>query len=159
MQSIKKSLWQFLWVAPFLLFLLTYFMLHKVLSKPPFAAPSIVGKSVQDALRFLAEHTLNARLISQIENNDVPIGTVLSQHPLAEQKIRPYQTVFVTVSKRKERFPAPPLLEKSCDAVKNILEKDAISFKIYGFTSPKNGATPALHKFHHPKHYWMKIKR
>ncbi len=127
---------KFFWLVPFFCFILTYFILHKIFSIAPFATPSVIGKPIQEALTILAEHTLNSRLISQTEDNDLPAGIVLSQQPLAHQKVRPYQTVFLTISKHKERIPAPDLTHKSLTFIKNYLEKDGISFKSFGLMSP-----------------------
>ncbi len=131
---------KFFWLVPFLCFICTYFMLHKIFSIAPFTTPSVVGKPIQEALTILSGHTLNSRLISQTEDNDLPAGIILSQQPLANQQVRPYQTIFLTISKRKDRIPAPDLAHKTINTLKTILEKDGISFKFYGLmsTNPQN---------------------
>lgn len=125
-----------LWLLPFLCFLLTYAILHKIFTKSPFLAPSVVGKQLPEALNILAHHTLNTRLSALTENNDVPEGTVLNQHPLAHNSIRPHQTVFLTISKRQERMIAPDLAHLSRDGIATLLEKHGISAKWYELSSP-----------------------
>ena len=125
-----------LWLLPFLCFLLTYGILHKIFSKNPFQTPSVVGKQLPEALSILSPHTLNVRLCAITENNDVPEGTVLNQHPPAHHSIRPYQTVFLTISKRQQKMTAPDLTHLSRDTITSLLEQHGISVKWYELSSP-----------------------
>ena len=93
-----------MWVAPFLCFIVGYFITGYVLRKSDLVAPNVIGKSLQEGIALLSENHLGLRLLHQQEDSTLPEGTILDQLPRPQQKIRPNQNVFVTVS-IKQRTP------------------------------------------------------
>lgn len=127
MTSIK----QFLWLVPFLLFLSSYFILHCLLTTTSLTTPSLIGKQLQDAIQILSDHNLNARILSQKEDNDLMPGTILSQMPASHSKIRPHQSVFFVMSKKSPQKTAPQMQQRSKEIVEKIAADQEISLKTH----------------------------
>jgi len=130
----------YLWIAPFISFLLGYLIFGKLFEPKIFSTPSIVGKKLLQAVSILSDYKLNIRFIAQKEDPDLPTGTILSQKPLAGRKIKPNQTVFVVVSTKPPKVPCPYLINRPLDSINQTLENKNIRNKSYFLASnhPKN---------------------
>lgn len=108
---------------------------------PPIPAPALIGKQLPHALSILSQHNLNPRILHEQVDDDVPAGTILGQTPLAGQKIKPYQQLFLTVSKKSEKTMAPLLTGKSYEKVLEQLQSAHIKHKMYELASKKPTGT------------------
>lgn len=93
--------------------------------------PSLIGKQLQDAVQVLSDHNLNARIVSQKEDNDVAAGTIISQIPNPSCKIRPHQSVFFVVSKKTPPKKAPLLLQQDRKTLEKIASEQSIILKTH----------------------------
>lgn len=118
-----KALHQFLWIIPFFCFISGYYGLHLLVSKKVLMTPIVIGKSLHEGIKILSEYSINARLLKEKDDADLPEGTIVSQSPEAGQQIKPHQAVFLVVSKKPERAPCPELVGKSLQEVHHICKK------------------------------------
>lgn len=121
----------FLWILPFFCFIVSYAVFHYLLAPLPLITPPLIGRTLQDAVQILSDHTLNVRIISQKEDNDVPPGTILSQIPSPCFKIRPHQSVFLVISKKAPPKKAPLLLQKERKVAEKIIAELGMPLKAY----------------------------
>ena len=98
---------------------------------PEFATPSVVGKNIHEAFAIVSAYNLNARLLEEKEDPYLPAGTVISQTPQAGQKIKPYQSLFVLLSKKPSQIHAPHCLHKTDSDIVSLLQTHKIRAKIY----------------------------
>ncbi len=91
--------------------------------------PSLVGKRLDEAVAILSDNNLNLRLLAQKEDADLAPGTIISQTPSAQQKIKPRQSVYLVLSKKPLELLAPHLLAKSTDERKALLATMPIRIK------------------------------
>lgn len=134
------SLKHFLWTVPFLCFSISYIVFYYVFASTSLVTPELIGKQLQDALQVLSDHNLNARILSQKEDEDCIPGTILSQMPAPQRIIRPHQSVFLVLSKKPVTQKAPTLLQKNKQEIEKIAAHQGLSLKEYYFTSnyPEN---------------------
>lgn len=111
----------FLWLIPFISFVMGYFVLTFFLRAPIIQTPSLIGKTIHEASIILSENQLNMRIINQKNNNELPVGTILSQSPAVHQKIKVQQSVFVVISKREPYSIIPDLRTQSVDGAHAII--------------------------------------
>lgn len=142
------KLQNYLWSIPFLSFLAGYFALQRISNVDHLAAPTIVGRQLQNAVAELSDKNLNLRLITQKEDPDLPEGTILSQTPAPGQKIKPHQSMYVVISKTARSIAAPNLLNKPHLIIKKELESLGVRQKNHILSSnrPSNrciAQTPA----------------
>jgi len=97
-------------------------------------APALVGKTVQEALRLVAEKNLRLQLLEEKEEQDLPEGTILQQTPAAQASIKPQQAIMCVVSKRTFLY-APTVVGKKIDAVTQLLQNQGIPFKAFAIES------------------------
>lgn len=142
----------FLWTIPFLCFLGTYIALSFFFTKPTIHAPVLIGKQLSDAFSLLSAHNLNPRLLREQIDDDLPAGTILSQVPTAGQKIKPHQQIFITVSKKTKKLPAPQLVGKWYDRITEQLNTTGIKHKVYYLQSkkPKGSVIAQIPQAHTP---------
>ena len=131
LKNMQKVFKYFLWIFPFFFFLVGYFSISFFYRNNEIQTPSIVGKDIHSAASILSSKNLNLRIIKDKEDPALEQGTVLSQEPRIGRKIRPNQTVFVTVSKAPALVPAPNLIGKQNDQVTTCLKKQNIRSKSY----------------------------
>lgn len=122
---------KFLWTVPFICFLAGYIFLMKLYPIKEIKTPRVLGKTLQDACSLLAQHSLNARLVATKEDALLADGTIISQTPLANQKIKPNQTVFIVASKKPEKTYAANYTNKSISEIEQELTRKNIRAKIY----------------------------
>jgi hypothetical protein len=120
---------QFFWITPFICFLLGYQILNFAYKSHNIDTPHLVGKSLQQALTELSSYTLNVRLLNEKEDIHIPVGTVISQIPLPNQKIKPHQTVLLTTSKHPQQEAAPQFIGQEEDTAEDFLKKNKIRYK------------------------------
>lgn len=75
------------------------------------------------------------RLLEEKEDACLPTGTIISQTPQAGHTIKPYQSLFVLVSKKPSRVHAPHCLHKTGSDVQSLLQSQNIRAKIYTLPS------------------------
>lgn len=103
------ALKEFLWILPFLCFLVGYFSVHSLYQSKKTETPTLIGKPLPEALALASSKNLNIRLLEEQEDDELPQGTIISQNPSAGTTIKPNQTVFC-VSSRKPIYIAPNLI-------------------------------------------------
>lgn len=126
---------RFFWFLPFLCFLIGYYVIFFVVRVKVLEAPTLIGLSMQDAVLLLSEKQLNARILAQKEDPDIPAGTVLKQIPRPGQKIKPHQPVFLVVAKGQQKPIAPDLLGRPLSVVEELVKKESIRLKKFDVTS------------------------
>jgi beta-lactam-binding protein with PASTA domain len=130
----KSLITRFLWLMPFAAFLAGYWCMR--IWYPPIIieTPSLLGKTVQEAMRIVADSNINLRLLEEREVQDLPEGTILQQNPPAKIPIKEYQSIFCVVSKKGERS-IPSLIGKSMTEAVQILDSKGIAYKQYSVES------------------------
>lgn len=109
--------------------------MHQLFHTSEFPTPSVVGKHIHEAFAILSTHNLNARLLEEKEDPYLPAGTVMSQSPQAGQKIKPYQSLFMLLSKKPSYINAPHCLNKTNADIHTLLQKNSLRAKIYKLPS------------------------
>lgn len=133
MKRIKKK--HVLWVLPFCSFILGYYVLHLFLQKKALQVPNIIGKSLQQGITILSEKGLSLRLLREQEDADLPQGVVLDQIPKPQQKIRPSQNIFVTISKKPKPVLTPDFLGQHQSLIAKEVLKKSIQSKVFWLKS------------------------
>lgn len=121
----------YIWLLPFFCFLSGYFLFRHFFHLSPLETPALVGKDIYQAARILSDLTLNMRILKEQENHDLPHGTILNQTPVAGQKIRPHQSVFLIISRKPESLHTPLFIGKSLATIEKELHNTGISLKSY----------------------------
>lgn len=126
----------FLWVAPFLSFIVGYFMMNTWFSISQTTAPALVGKQIHAILPIITQHNLNIRLLDQKEEADLPEGIILNQTPAAGTTIKQNQPIFVVTTKKPSvthaaHYVGLPLLE-----ITQQLQTQGIRPRIYHLSHP-----------------------
>lgn len=136
----KSYVKNYLWVIPFVSFLLGYLTIQLIFQPKSFKTPSIVGKNLQDAISILSKNQLNIKFIAEKEDSELPHGTILSQKPISGLAIRPNQSVYVTISKKPDKNQCPNLLNKKSEEISRILQNKKLQNRVYYLQShhPKN---------------------
>ena len=98
-------------------------------------SPSIVGMHVNDALKITSKHSLNLRLLSQKEDNDIPTGTIISQTPRPGKKMKAHQPLYIVVSKQIRMQTAPVLIGKTYQEIEKMCHKHELSCTHYAIPS------------------------
>jgi beta-lactam-binding protein with PASTA domain len=122
-------------MLPFACFITGYVFIAKLYPVKEIDTPSVISKSLHEACTILAHHSLNARLVTVKEDPLLPDGTVISQTPLAGQKIKPNQTVFMVVVMQPAKTTAPDLIQKTVDQIQAELAAKSIRAKMYHISS------------------------
>jgi len=130
--SMRRKLFSVLWFIPFISFLVGYLITGYFLRKIDLETPNVLGKSIQEALPLLSEHHLSIRLLQQREDSLLPEGTILDQLPRPGQKIRPNQSVFVTIAAKGRLLAMPDLWGKKRKEASALMAKQGIETKEIG---------------------------
>jgi beta-lactam-binding protein with PASTA domain len=131
LSSFKTVLSRSLWLAPFIFFLLGYFILDIFLHRSYIPTPNVLGLSLSEAITSLSSQNLNVRLLTSKEDEHVKEGTILNQNPSPDSSIRPQQTVFLVTSRKKEQPKTPLCIGKSYENVAAELKEQHISHTVY----------------------------
>lgn len=121
----------FLWLLPFISFIVGYSFFSYLYLVDTVHAPSIVGMQIEKAFPLLSESNLNIRLIAVKLDPELPDGTILSQTPAAQTPIKSHQAMYVVVSQKPPKISMPVLVNKSAEAIEQELKSAAIRNKTY----------------------------
>ena len=119
-----------LWMFPFICFIGTYVCLYRYYGTEKLITPAVIGKSITEVILVLSSHNLNVRILQEKEDSDVPEGTVVSQIPAAGQTIKPHQSLFLVISKKKQ-YTVPALVGKSLQESMSLAHKEHMSLKTF----------------------------
>jgi beta-lactam-binding protein with PASTA domain len=120
----------FFWITPFLCFFAGYQIINLLTQTDVFPAPSLVGLPIGQAIKILSEHRLNARIMMEKDEWDLPEGTVLSQTPRAHHRVKAQQPVFLVLAK-KPRKQAPDIRTRSLSDAQALAEHASLRLKTY----------------------------
>lgn len=132
--TIKKLIdffYTFLWILPFIFFLTGYLTIRALLHKQIVYVPQLVGANMVDAIKALSAQKLNARILDQKEDSDMPEGTVINQSPKANVKLKVGQPVFLVITRAPAKNRAPSLYYNSLENAKEKLIQEGLSPKFY----------------------------
>ena len=108
---------------------------------PSVETPSLIGKNINYAAKVLSQHNLNLRIIAEKEDADLPEGTIISQTPTKQQKVKPQQSVFCVVSHQTQSAHAPCLINNQIKQVDELLKNEKIRNKSYCLASKYSEGT------------------
>lgn len=111
------------------------------MQKADTVTPNVIGKSLHDSIEILSEQRLSVRLLAQREDQGLPEGFVLDQFPRAMQKIRPNQTIFITLSTKQRIALMPDFAGKSYKDAMDMAEQKGLETKIYRLNAPYEKST------------------
>lgn len=103
----KPSTTTFLWLAPFITFILSFVGLHFFIQTPSFKTPSLIGLTITESAQLLGQYQVSIQVVQHKIDADLPDGTVIKQHPTPGQRVKAHQTVYCTVSQRPPLMTAP----------------------------------------------------
>ena len=115
MTTPNRSLTPYLWLLPFLGFLLGYQLLYFLQPKTVMPAPNLVGEPLATAVKTLATQQLNLRVSAEQTDPGLPDQVIISQKPYAGQAIKANQTVYVVLSRQPQPATAPSLIGKTLE--------------------------------------------
>lgn len=141
---------QFLWIVPFLSFLLGYFLLAQVYPIETVRVPSLVGMTLEKVFPLLSNQNINIRLLAMKQDPELPDGTIVSQNPTAQTPIKPHQAIYVVVSQKPPKMRTPALINKSLSAVEQLLKPHGIRNKMYELPSSSALAGHCIGQFPAP---------
>ena len=141
---IKK----YLWMIPFLCFASGYYFARTFFFIAQFEAPSVIGKSLDEALTLLSNHHFSVKLLSHRSESTLSPGIILDQIPAADQMVKARQTVFITVSQVPEWPIIPSFIGKSLSQIEQEARQQSLKIKTHHLESsyPQNsciGQTPS----------------
>jgi eukaryotic-like serine/threonine-protein kinase len=124
-----------LWIVPFACYLTAYACMGKFFGNRTIQAPYIVGKTVRDAVLELSAYNLNMRVLSHAIDADLPDGTIVEQMPLPGVVIKPYQSLYVVISKKPDSIKTPLCIGKSYNEIVDMFKSAGIKGKFYRVSS------------------------
>lgn len=122
-QSNRPMIKSWLWVFPFIAFIVGYLVANFFLQNVYLQTPNLIGKTLQESMNVLSRYRLGLRLLQEREDSTLPDGIVLDQMPKPDQKIRPNQQVFVVVSAKKCMVCMPDLCLKRKKEVLDTIDR------------------------------------
>jgi beta-lactam-binding protein with PASTA domain len=128
---LKTNLRNFLWVTPFIAFLLGYQLINFFQQTAELTTPNIIGHNLYDALKNCSAQNLNLRIITEKTDPSLPDQIIISQKPYAGQTIKPNQTIFVVTSRKPDLTLTPDLIGKTNAEIKNLTEHDGSKILSY----------------------------
>lgn len=121
---------KFLWIAPFVFFLVGYSCMSILYQPKTVETPVLIGKTIQEAMRITAPKNLSIRLLDEKEDSELPAGTIISQNPVACCPIKANQSIIVVVSKKTVRK-TPNLIGKQLDNITQDLKNTDFQCRYY----------------------------
>jgi len=94
-----------------------------------------VGKTLPEAVKILSDYNLNARLMAEKEDSDLPDYTIVSQTPRQNAKIKAHQSVFMVLTRQPEKPIAPHLIGETADIIYKKTTPNHIRHKTYPIAS------------------------
>jgi beta-lactam-binding protein with PASTA domain len=126
----------YLWLTPFLSFVLGYVVIQQSLHTPEIIAPHCVGKHVHEIVPLITQHNLNLRLIDHKEEAALPEGIILNQTPAAGTAIKQNQPLFIVTTKKPLTAQAPHCTGMHIDELTSLLQTMNIHPRIYYVSHP-----------------------
>ena len=102
---------------------------------PELEMPSLIGKQLDEAISTLSKLNLNARILNQKEDLELPSGTILSQTPNSGYKIKPNQSVFLVITKMPNKEKVPNFIGLKNSEIDELANGNLIKTKIYKIKS------------------------
>lgn len=121
----------FMWMAPFLCFVASYICVVQVLQRSSIRAPHVLGLSLDQACKILGSAGIGMQILRYKQDVDLPHNTVVLQHPVSGESMRPRQIMFLTVSQEPEPCTMPDMRGL---AIKDIEQKiNALGIKVHHY--------------------------
>ena len=129
-----------LWLTPFFCFWFGYQCIATLYGNHTIIMPTLTGTPLPEAFMTLSKLNLNPRLVSTKEMANLPAGTVLSQTPAPQTKIKPQQTVYLVVSRMPQSLTIPQVAGQRMEHILPTLKTAGITYKLQYIQShyPKN---------------------
>lgn len=121
---------RFLWLTPFISFVLGYLLLSLVSPAPVLPAPALIGQSLDKAAVILSQKNLNLRIIGYKDEPDLLEGTIISQTPSAGSAIKEHQALYLVIARKPLPLQMPDLQNKTAQEALKIIESRSISAKV-----------------------------
>lgn len=139
---MKINLNHLLWLTPFVSFLVGYVIMASFFKPQQIVTPTLVGKTITEAIRIASMHDLSLRISAEKDDSDLPDGTIISQTPTAQTAIKARQSIYIVLSKKPALEQTPNFLQKSAQEIVELAQKKGIQLKTYELPS---STTPAGH--------------
>lgn len=120
---------------PFFGFISGYYFLYVFLQKKEIEVPSLIGRNLRDCIKEVSKKGLSLKLLREQEDSDLPQGVILQQIPSTHQKIRPNQSVLVTISKKPKPTITPNFVGLSHNQINLNTKKAGIQSKSFWIKS------------------------
>ena len=128
MRSKVNSL---LWLVPFVSFLSGYLIVRHFSYNEIIITPNVMGRHINDAIKELSAFQLNARILAEKEDPDMPDGFIISQSPEPNHKVKPYQSVFLVITKKPQKPFVPTLYGLSLEAAQKQIKSRGLKLKTF----------------------------
>jgi len=126
----------YLWIVPFLSFILGYVVIQQIFYIPEITTPHLVGKQVHEILPLITQYNLNLRLIDHKEETALPEGIILNQTPAAGTLIKQNQPLFIVITKKPLTAQAPQCIGMHIDELLPLLQTMDIHPRVYYIAHP-----------------------
>lgn len=154
--SIFKSivLWKHISIQV-LIFIIVLFSLYFWLSSYTYhnisiTVPSLIGMSFDDAKHIANSHNLKVVLSDSVHFSDKPKGTVVSQVPDANEKVKPERTIYVIINGfENEKISMPDL--RGISLRQAIADAELFGLKIGNLTYVPDISTTVLKQLYKGK--------
>lgn len=147
---MKLLLQQLLWLAPFSCFLTGYLLMAFLFKPVEFKTPSLVGKSIQEAIKITNKHDLHIKIVAETDDPDLPDGTIISQTPTADTLIKARQSVYMVISQQPALLTTPSFLNKPHQEITSYAENKGITLKTYLLASNSTAADHCIAQYPAP---------
>lgn len=137
----SKRIFFILSSLPFLALLIGYSATCIYMNQGTIITPNLLGIELLHAVEVLAPAKLNIRALGNKIEPDLPVGTILHQHPIAGTSIKGNQTIFVVTSQRPESIKMPSIIGLSKEAADELITPLGIRKKIVYTTSTHPAGT------------------
>lgn len=121
----------YLWMAPFISFLLGYYCVSFFYHIPVYATPALLGTSLQEAVLQLSDLHLNLRIVGRKKENDLPTGTIISQMPQPKTKIKANQSIYCVISEKDDEPSVPDIIKKNKNELIAELNAAGLHYKLF----------------------------
>ncbi len=135
---------------PLLALLASYSATHIYMNRGSIKTPNLLGIDLLQAAELLAPVKLNVRVLGNKIEPDLPIGTILHQHPLPSTAIKENQTVFVVTSLQPESVKMPSLIGFTKQEADDLISPLGIRKK-YVYTTSNHPKSTCFAQFPSPQ--------
>lgn len=119
------------WMIPFICFIAGYYTIAALMGRDSLETPCLRGQRLQEVAQILSAYPLKLRILDLIEEQTLPEGTVLSQHPEPGQKVKMYQPVSIVVSKRPPLSVAPACRGLNRQELIKLVQEKGLRLRLY----------------------------